>query len=860
MKYISLIFIAFLFFAISCGSDNTVKPNWEGCITDKNCEDGQKCIAGNCTESNTCEKDSDCLNGQFCNDNKLCESYCESNDDCGVGFICNSESKKCEKDPNTHLCEKDSDCKENEICDNYKCTPKEDPKTCSSDAECLNGQHCSNGTCTVNCTEDSCEDGYECNQETKECQKTVCEKDTDCKDGFYCENQECKTKEYECTENTDCFNGYECKDNKCKLINDDSCNAASDCDGPLTIRCMGAHWECIENKCEQKCGAATCETAEDCPGTPYIDCEGAHWECKENLCVAECGNEKCGNNICDSELGEDYKNCPSDCRDDHCDDGTEPLCEIMPPTCNPGEILAYYNNCYACVNPVTCKPIPERCRSNEECGEGFICTEEGVCKAIEPECRVDADCPELPLPINCEGHWECQNSVCTPVCNDFYCGDGTCNEGENRENCPEDCEIPPECRVDADCEDGNACTIDVCNNGMCNSMAVRCPQDMTCNPETGNCEREPYCGNGECEIGEWDSCPEDCQQPECRTDRDCSEGEYCTPEGYCQPNNTGCQTDADCNDGEVCTNGQCAPGICIPGIIECPEGYTCENNTCVATGAVCGNQICESGENSDNCPEDCGVTPVCEPDQFEDNDDIGNPARVSYGNYDNLTITYEDEDWYSFDYDGQTTLEIKFNFINANGDIDVYAFQDGEQIISSEGYTNEEILVISPDRFRAGEVLINVALIQNPNEPYHECQTYSVKTGINPNACVSDQFEPNNSRRESTRLQLENNSADYDLTLCDSDTDWFIIQMNTYTQLRVQTDLTFKTELYVRGTRDPIAVSATSADGYEVLTFTNNDDNARSIDVMLKVFKDEITIDNASYDYNLNINIYEIDY
>jgi hypothetical protein len=44
-------------------------------------------------------------------------------------------------------------------------------------------------------------------------------------------------------------------------------------------------------------------------------------------------------------------------RDDRCDDGTVPLCDMIPPTCAPdSEILAYRNNCYQCVDAETCAP------------------------------------------------------------------------------------------------------------------------------------------------------------------------------------------------------------------------------------------------------------------------------------------------------------------------------------------------------------------------------------------------------------------------------------------------------------------------------------------------------------------------
>ena len=44
-------------------------------------------------------------------------------------------------------------------------------------------------------------------------------------------------------------------------------------------------------------------------------------------------------------------------RDEHCDDGTEPLCDMVIPDCNPeSEILAYQDNCYLCVDARTCSP------------------------------------------------------------------------------------------------------------------------------------------------------------------------------------------------------------------------------------------------------------------------------------------------------------------------------------------------------------------------------------------------------------------------------------------------------------------------------------------------------------------------
>ena len=69
------------------------------------------------------------------------------------------------------------------------------------------------------------------------------------------------------------------------------------------------------------------------------------------------------------------------------------------------------------------------------------------------------------------------------------CGNGTCGNGEDCSNCPQDCgQCGPQCG-NGECESGEDCS--------------NCPNDC------GECEAE--CGNGECESGEGcASCPDDC--------------------------------------------------------------------------------------------------------------------------------------------------------------------------------------------------------------------------------------------------------------------------------------------------------------------------------------------------------------
>ena len=89
------------------------------------------------------------------------------------------------------------------------------------------------------------------------------------------------------------------------------------------------------------------------------------------------------------------------------------------------------------------------------------------------------------------------------------CGDGSCNNGENCDSCPQDC---GQCEY---CGDGK------CNGGEnCDSCSKDCGQCETCgngncggNENCDNCSKDcgQCCGNGKCDYGEsCSSCESDC--------------------------------------------------------------------------------------------------------------------------------------------------------------------------------------------------------------------------------------------------------------------------------------------------------------------------------------------------------------
>jgi len=131
----------------------------------------------------------------------------------------------------------------------------------------------------------------------------------------------------------------------------------------------------------------------------------------------------------------------------------------------------------------------------------------------------------------------------------------------------------PDCTVDIDCDDADACTIDMCgSNGIC-SYAPLCADDSLCTQDT--------CSAGTCSF------------------TDISES--------CDDSNP-CTTDA-CGATEGCINTPSTENTC-------DDGNDCTADTCNIFGGCdstpipncCGNGICEEGEGA-SCPADCAEGP-----------------------------------------------------------------------------------------------------------------------------------------------------------------------------------------------------------------------------------------------------------
>ena len=115
------------------------------------------------------------------------------------------------------------------------------------------------------------------------------------------------------------------------------------------------------------------------------------------------------------------------------------------------------------------------------------------------------------------------------------------------------------CIDNGDCDDGDPCTTDFCNNGICEYTSV-----------PGCCHMDADCDDGSlCTV---DACVNNvCSN----TPTDCSDGDACTTD-TCNPL-TGCEhAAANCDDGNPCTVDSCDPMLGCQNIpINCPKGHTC---------------------------------------------------------------------------------------------------------------------------------------------------------------------------------------------------------------------------------------------------------------------------------------------
>jgi len=353
---------------------------------------------------------------------------------------------------------------------------------------------------------------------------------------------------------------------------------------------------------------------------------------------AECGNgiidgdEECD----DGRNGDPDDGCTDECLYS-CHDNTECLdaelcngdetCNEDTHICRPGTAR---EDGFVCQREPRGICLAGQCEEST-CGDGFLDTGGGeFCEITEADCRDnctfdcsgDEDCPDDGNVCNGEEycnleHHQCDRrnplddgAVCSgsprkiciaQTCQESSCGDSYIDDATGEEcddanfiegdGCDNDCLFS--CHNDSECDDGMACTEDICLveiDHTCTSSITH--EGITCRPPTGDCDIEESCD------GVSPECPRDAFSPNvtvCRPAADeCDVLEYCTgssaecPTDEFQPVGTDCDDDIYCTETEVCDGSGFCGGPVTPYLYDIIEISTSFYHTCalISSGEI----------------------------------------------------------------------------------------------------------------------------------------------------------------------------------------------------------------------------------------------------------------------------------
>ncbi len=557
--------------------DANPKPDGTQCPDDGNECTLDECLAGACTHPPQPA-------GTFCGDSS--ETECDNPDTCDGAGVClpNPEPAgwPC-GDQSTSACDRADACDGSGGCaPNHQAygTPcAHDDNDCTDDicsaGECTHPPHsvgtpCGDETATACDYADACdEDGV--------CSPNFAPNGTACDDGLYCNG------------------GDTCSNGACSVHSGDPCPGA-DGDG-----------DCSES-CNEADGGSC--TANDADGSA----------CDDGLYCN--GGDTCSNGACSVHTGDP---CPgadgdSDCSES-CDDELN-RCTANDPDgakCNDGLFCTETDACLdgVCTGEGDPCPGPDGdANCAESCNESL-----DNCTTPDPD---DSECND---DVYCNGNDTCMNGTCSA-----HTGD-PCPGPDDDSNCRESCdEASNSCTAfdpeQATCNDRDFCTVDdACVRGTCVSGESPCPDDRYC-VEASNgfncleCLTDRHCDDGElctadhCEEG---VCTYICY-PGCRPDTDDDEvADAC--DNCPTVSNPGQGDDDGDGIGDACDNCVSEPNpgqedddrTCIGGD---RDGSECETDNECLDGICDGDGI---GDICDNCPD------LYNPEQVDNNGDgIGN--------------------------------------------------------------------------------------------------------------------------------------------------------------------------------------------------------------------------------------------
>jgi len=149
----------------------------------------------------------------------------------------------------------------------------------------------------------------------------------------------------------------------------------------------------------------------------------------------------------------------------------------------------------------------------------------------------------------------------------------------------------PQCTSNAECNDGQICTDDICDPSAVDADGFGCrfpnsSSSKTCRAANGVCDAAEQC------TGSSATCPADAPADDgtiCTGDGNVCTDDICVGGACTHPGNT-----ASCNDGQFCTtNDHCSGGQCTGTPLVCDDGQECSLDTCNEDEDRCDFTQCE---------------------------------------------------------------------------------------------------------------------------------------------------------------------------------------------------------------------------------------------------------------------------
>ena len=372
----------------------------------------------------------------------------------------------------------------------------------------------------------------------------------------------------------DCENGIKDEGEECddgNNLNGDGCSAA-----------------CFKEPPPSVCGNGRTETPEECDDGNKVDGDRCSSLCKVT--------PRCGDGSLDSgEQCDDGNELNGDSCSVHCT--VEPMCgngkSDPGEECDDGGLTSGDGCSSSCVLENPCGngilDSDEQCDDhNNTNGDSCSSTCRKECSASQPFCAVTGECQPVDR-CTCRINAECDDRN---ACTSESCVGGACIYSNNN----------------LICDDRNGCTQeDRCNNGTCAGRPVQClVSGMVCNAASGTCQ----CPTGKKRCR--DACVFIGENCSCESAEDCQDHDVCNGREICSGHQCQLGPIANCNDGNLCTTDDCDPTrgcqhadnrIPCNDNVQCTIGDTCQAGGCEGQqNCVITNQSCSLASGQCECP------------------------------------------------------------------------------------------------------------------------------------------------------------------------------------------------------------------------------------------------------------------